>query len=151
MRDIIQHLNKGLCELNDVLWEFDALPYPPVQFATQILKWRQIWTVRWPIKNWEPESRKKKPINMGPCVVLLQGKVMLMDKEKDVLSQDPITICYRCKICMENEKRCFHAIDIPAHIIANPPPNRSLKLRKDQNFAKNDVGKHVDVHLTCKA
>ncbi len=76
-------LFKGCATLLDVGRNWNTLSYTPIQSIPNMLnRWHVGW-VCWPCKNWDVFSFQElctDPCNMGPCIIMLQHEVMVVDE-----------------------------------------------------------------------
>ncbi len=76
-------LFNGCEKLLDIGRNWNTLSYTPIQ---SIPNMRNGWHVRWvcwPCKNWDFFNFQElctDPCNMGPCIIMLQHEVMVMDE-----------------------------------------------------------------------
>ncbi len=76
-------LFNGCVKLLDIGRNWNTLSYTPIQSIPNMLKgWHVRW-VCWPCKNWDVFSFQDlctDPCNMGPCIIMLQHEVMIVDE-----------------------------------------------------------------------
>ncbi len=86
--------------------------------------WHVRW-VCWSCKNWDVFSFQElctDPCNMGPCIILLQHEVMVVDEWHNNGPQDLVTV----SLCIQNGiikmHLCLLSITYACHTITPPPP-----------------------------
>ncbi len=83
------------------------LSYTPIQSIPNMLNgWHVRW-VCWPCKNWDVFSFQElwtDPCNMGPCIIMLQHEVMVVDEWHNNGPQDLITV----SLCIQNAINKLH-------------------------------------------
>ncbi len=76
-------LFNGCEKLLDIGRNWNTLSYTPIQSIPNMLNgWHVRW-VCWPCKNWDVFSFQElctDPCNMGPCIIMLQHEVMVVDE-----------------------------------------------------------------------
>ncbi len=76
-------LFNGCAKLLDIGRNWNTLLYTPIQSIPNMLNgWHVRW-VCWPCKNWDVFSIQElctDPCNMGPCIIMLQHEVMVVDE-----------------------------------------------------------------------
>ncbi len=99
-------LFNGCAKLLDIGRNWNTLSYTPIQSIPNMLKgWHVRWVyVRWlcwPCKNWDVFSFQElctDPCNMGPCIIMLQHEVMVVDEWHNNGPQDLVTVSW----CFQN-------------------------------------------------
>ncbi len=99
-------LFNGCAKLLDIGRNWNTLSYTPIQSIPNMLKgWHVRWVyVRllcWPCKNWDVFSFQElctDPCNMGPCIIMLQHEVMVVDEWHNNGPQDLVTV----SLCFQN-------------------------------------------------
>ncbi len=85
----------------------NTLSYTPIQSIPNMLNgWHVRW-VCWPCKNWDAFSFQElctDPCNMGPCIILLQHEVMVVDEWHNNGPQDLVTV----SLCIQNAINKMH-------------------------------------------
>ncbi len=81
--------------------------YTPIQSISNMLNgWHVRW-VYWPCKNWDVFSFHElctDPCNMGPCIIMLQHEVMVVDEWHNNGPQDLVTV----SLCIQNAINKMH-------------------------------------------
>ncbi len=81
--------------------------YTPIQSISNMLNgWHVRW-VYWPCKNWDVFSFQESctdPCNMGPCIIMLQHEVMVVDEWHNNGPQDLVTV----SPCIQNAINKMH-------------------------------------------
>ncbi len=76
-------LFNGCAKLLDIGRNWNTLSYTPIQSIPNMLNgWHVRW-VYWPCNNWDVFSFQElctDPCNMGPCIIMLQHEVMVVDE-----------------------------------------------------------------------
>ncbi len=73
----------------------------PKQSIPNMLNWWHVRWVYWPWNNWDVFSFQElctDPWNMGPCIIMLQHEVMVVDEWHNNGPQDLITV----SLCIQN-------------------------------------------------
>ncbi len=100
-------LFNGCAKLLDIGRNWNTLSYTPIQSIPNMLNgWHVRW-VCWPCKNWDVFSFQElctDPCNMGPCIIMLQHKVMVMDEWHNNGPQDLVTV----SLCIQNAINKMH-------------------------------------------
>ncbi len=100
-------LFNGCAKFLDIGRNWNTLSYTPIQSISNMLNG---WHVRWeclPCKIWDVFSFQKlctDPCNMGPCIIMLQHEVMVMDEWHNNGPQDLITV----SLCIQNAINKMH-------------------------------------------
>ncbi len=93
-------LFNGCVKLLDIGRNWNTLSYTPIQSIPNMLKgWHVRW-VCWPCNNWDVFSFQDlctDPCNMGPCIIMLQHEVMVVDEWHNNGPQYLIEILCFCK------------------------------------------------------
>ncbi len=88
-------LFNGCAKLLDIGRNWNTLSYTPIQSIPNMLNgWHVRW-VCWPCKNWDVFSFQElctDPCNMGPCIIMLQHEVMVVDEWHNNGPQDLVTV-----------------------------------------------------------
>ncbi len=94
-------LFNGCAKLLDIGRNWNTLLYTPIQSIPNMLNgWLVRW-VCWPCKNWDVFSFQElltDPCNMGPCIIMLQHEVMVVDECHNNGPQDLVTL----SLCIQN-------------------------------------------------
>ncbi len=94
-------LFNGCAKLLDIGRNWNMLPYTLIQSITNMLNgWHVRW-VCWPCKTWDVFNFQElctDPWNMGPCIIMLQHEVMVVDGWHNNGPQDLITV----SLCIQN-------------------------------------------------
>ncbi len=94
-------LFNGCAKLLDIDRNCNTVLYTPIQSNPNMLNG---WNVRWvcrPCKNWDVfcfQELCTDPCNMGPCIIMLQHEVMVVDEWHNNGPQDLITV----SLCIQN-------------------------------------------------
>ncbi len=100
-------LFNGCAKLLDIGRNWNTLSYTPIQSIPNMLNgWHVRW-VCWPCKNWDVFSFQElctDPCNMGPCIIMLQHEVMVVDEWHNNGPQDLITV----SLCIQNAINKIH-------------------------------------------
>ncbi len=76
-------LFNGCAKLLDIGRNWNTLSYTPIQIIPNMLNGCHVRWLCWPCKNWDVFSFQElctDPCNMGPCIIMLQHEVMVMDE-----------------------------------------------------------------------
>ncbi len=76
-------LFNGCAKLLDIDKNWNTLLYTSIQSIPNILNGWLVQWVCWPCKNWDVFSFQElctDPCNMGPCIIMLQHEVMVVDE-----------------------------------------------------------------------
>ncbi len=91
----------------DIGRNWNRLLYTPIQSIPNMLNgWHVRW-VSWPCKNWDVFSFQElctDPFNMGPCIIMLQHEVMVVDEWHNNGPQDLVTV----SLCIQNAINNMH-------------------------------------------
>ncbi len=100
-------LFNGCAKLLDIGRNWNTLSYTPIQSIPNMLNgWHVRW-VCWPCKNWDVFSFQElctDPCNMGPCIIMLQHEVMVVDEWHNNGPQDLVTV----SLCIQNAINKMH-------------------------------------------
>ncbi len=100
-------LFNGSAKLLDIGRNWNTLSYTPIQSIPNMLNgWHVRW-VCWQCKNWDVFSFQElctDPCNMGPCIIMLQHEVMVVDEWHNNGPQDLITV----SLCIQNAINKMH-------------------------------------------
>ncbi len=100
-------LFNGCAKLLDIGRNWNTLSCTPIQSIPNMLNgWHVRW-VCWPCKNWDVFSFQKlytDPCNMGPCIIMLQHEVMVVDEWHNNGPQDLVTV----SLCIQNAINKMH-------------------------------------------
>ncbi len=100
-------LFNGCAKLLDIGRSWNTLSYMPIQSIPNMLNgWHVRW-VCWPCKNWDVFSFQElctDPCNMGPCIIMLQHEVMVVDEWHNNGPQDLVTV----SLCIQNAINKMH-------------------------------------------
>ncbi len=94
-------LFNGCAKLLDIGRNWNTLSYTPIQSIPNMLNGWHIWWVCWLCKNWDVFSFQElctDPCNMGPCIIMLQHELMVMDEWHNNGPQDFVTV----SLCIQN-------------------------------------------------
>ncbi len=84
-----------------------TLSYTPIQSIPNMFNgWHVKW-VYWPCKNWDVFSFHElctDPYNRGPCIIMLQHEVMVVDEWHNNGPQDLVTV----SLCIQNAINKMH-------------------------------------------
>ncbi len=100
-------LFNGCAKLLDIGRNWNMLSYTPIQSIPNMLNGWHVWWVCWPCKNWDVFSFQElctDPCNMGPCIIMLQHEVMVVDEWHNNGPQDLITV----SLCIQNAINKMH-------------------------------------------
>ncbi len=81
--------------------------YSPIQSIPNMLNGWHVWWVCWPCKNWDVFSFQElctDPCNMGPCIIMLQYKVMVVDEWHNNGPHYLVTV----SLCIQNAINKMH-------------------------------------------
>ncbi len=97
----------GCAKLLDIGRNWNTLSYTPIPSIPNMLnRWHVRW-VCWPCKNWDVFSFQElctDSCNMGPCVIMLQHEVMVVDEWHNNGAQDLVTV----SLCIQNAINKIH-------------------------------------------
>ncbi len=100
-------LFNGCVKLLDIDWNWNTRSYTQIQSIPNMLNgWHVRW-VCWPCKNWDVFSFQEfctDPCNMGPCIIMLQHEVMVVDEWHNNGPQDLVTV----SLCIQNAINKMH-------------------------------------------
>ncbi len=100
-------LFNGCAKFLDIGRNWNTLSYTPIQSIPNMLNgWHVRW-VCWPCKNWDVFSFQElctDPYNMGPCIIMLQHEVMVVDEWHNNGPQDLVTV----SLCIQNAINKMH-------------------------------------------
>ncbi len=100
-------LFNGCVKLLDIGRNWNTLSYTLIQSIPNMLNgWHVRW-VCWPCKNWDVFSFQElctDPCNMGPCIIMLQHEVMVVDEWHNNMPQDLVTV----SLCIQNAINKMH-------------------------------------------
>ncbi len=100
-------LFNGCAKLLNIGKNWNTLSYTPIQSIQNMLNgWHVRW-VFWPCKNWDVFSFQElctDPCNMGPCIIMLQHEVMVVDEWHNYGPQDLVTL----SLCIQNAINKMH-------------------------------------------
>ncbi len=88
-------LFNGCAKMLDIGRNWNMLSYTPIESIPNMLNGWYVWRVCWPCKNWDVFSFQElwtDPCNMGPCIIMLQHEVMVVDEWHNNGPQDLITV-----------------------------------------------------------
>ncbi len=112
-------LLNGLCEVAGYWQELNTLSYTPIQSIPNMLNgWHVRW-VCWPCRNWDVFSFQElstDPCNMGPCTIMLQHEVMVVDEGHNNGPQYLVTV----SLCIQNAINKMHLSNTNACPYHNP-------------------------------
>ncbi len=123
LRNVGPLLFNGCAKLLDIVRNWYTLSYTPIQRIPNMLnEW-----VCWPCKNCDVFSFQElctDPCNMGPCIIMLQHEVMVVDEWHNNGPQDLITV----SLCIQNAINKMHLSRIclssyPANHTHTPAPD----------------------------
>ncbi len=104
-------LFNGCAKLLDIGRNWNTLSYTPIQCIPNMLNgWHVRW-VCWPCKNWDVFSFQElctDPCNMGPCIIMLQHEVMVVDEWHNNGPQDLVTV----SLCIQNAINKMHLCSV---------------------------------------
>ncbi len=107
LRNVGPHLFNSCAKLLDIVRNLSTLSYTPIQSIPNMLNgWHVRW-VCWPCKNWDLFSFQElctDPCNMGPCIIMLQHEVMVVDVWHNNGPQDLVTVY----LCIQNDINKIH-------------------------------------------
>ncbi len=107
LRNVGPLLFNGCAKLLDIGRNWNTLSYTPVQSIPNMLNgWHVRW-VCWPCKNWDVFSFQElctDPCNMGPCIIMLQHEVMVVDEWHNNGPQDLVTV----SLCIQKAINKMH-------------------------------------------
>ncbi len=87
--------------------DWNTLSYTPIQSIPNMLNgWLVRW-ICWPCKNWDVFSFQElctDPCNIGPCIIMLQHEVMVVDEWHNNGPQDIVTV----SLCIQNAINKMH-------------------------------------------
>ncbi len=100
-------LFNGSAKLLDIGRNLNMLSYTPIQSIPNMLNgWHVRW-VCWPCKNWDVFSFQElctDPCNMGPCIIMLQHEVMVVDEWHNngpqdlVMNTSPVFVVHNIRL-----------------------------------------------------
>ncbi len=100
-------LFNGCTKLLDIGRNWNTLSYTPIQSIPNMLnEWHVQWAC-WPCKNWDVfsfQKLRKDPCNMGPCIIMLQYEVMVVDEWHNNRPQVFVTVY----LCIQNAINKMH-------------------------------------------
>ncbi len=117
----------GTPALQDRTWwpllyrNWNMLLYMQIQSIPNILNGWHIQWVYWPCKNWDVFSFQElctDPCNMGPCIIMLQHELMVVDEWHNNGPQDLNTV----SLCIQNAINTMHLCSLSI-TYACPYPN----------------------------
>ncbi len=118
-------LFNGCANLLDIGRNWNTLSYTPIQSIPNMLNgWHVRW-VCWPCKNWDVFSCQElctDPCNMGPCIIMLQHEVMVVDEWHNNGPQDLVAVSLCIQNAINKMHLCSLSITYAAHTITPPPP-----------------------------
>ncbi len=119
-------LFNGCAKLLDIGRNWNTLSYTLIQSIPNMLNgWHVRW-VCWPCKNWDVFSFQElctDPCKMGPCVIMLQHEVMVVDEWHNNVPRDHVTVSLCIQNAINKMRLCSLSIKyMPAHTITPPPP-----------------------------
>ncbi len=97
----------GCAKLLDIGRNWNTLSYTPIQSIPNMLNGWHVRRVCWPCKNWDVFSFQElctDPCNMGPCIIMLQHEVMVVDEWHNNGPQDLVTV----SLCIQNAINKMH-------------------------------------------
>ncbi len=100
-------LFNGCAKLLDIGKNRNMLSYTPIQSIPNMLNGWHVWWVCWPCKNWDVFSFQElctDPCSMGPCIIMLQHAVMVVDEWHNNGFQDLLTV----SLCIQNAINKMH-------------------------------------------
>ncbi len=105
--NVVPLLFYGCVKLLDIGRNWNTLSYMPIQSIPNMLNgWHVRW-ICWPCKNWDVFSFQelcRDPCSMGPCIIMLQHEVMVVDEWHNNGPQDLITV----SLCIQNAINKMH-------------------------------------------
>ncbi len=103
--DIGTHLFNGCVKVLDIGRNWNTLSYTPIQSIPNMLNgWHVRW-VRWQYKNWDVfQELCIDPCSMGPCIIMLQHELMVVDEWRNNGPQDLVTV----SLCIQNAINKMH-------------------------------------------
>ncbi len=100
-------LFNGCAKLLNIGRNWNTMSYMPIQSIPNMLNgWHVRW-VCWPCKNWDVlrfQELCTDPCNMGPCIIMLQHEVMVVDEWHNNGPQDLVTV----SLCIQNAINKLH-------------------------------------------
>ncbi len=100
-------LFNGCAMLLDIGRNWNTLSYTLIQSIPNMLNgWHVRWAC-WPCKNWDVFSFQElctDPCNMGPCIIMLQHEVMVVDEWHNNGPRDLVTV----SLCIQNAINKLH-------------------------------------------
>ncbi len=100
-------LFNGCVKLLDIGRNWNTLSYTPIQSIPNMLNgWHVRW-ICWPCKDWDVFSFQelcRDPCSMGPCIIMLQHEVMVVDEWHNNGPQDLVTV----SVCIQNAINKMH-------------------------------------------
>ncbi len=100
-------LFNGCAKLLDIGRNWNTLSYKPIQSIPNMLNGWHVRRVCWPCKNWDVFSFQElctDPCNMGPCIIMLQHEVMVVDEWHNNGPQDLVMV----SLCIQNAINKMH-------------------------------------------
>ncbi len=91
----------------DIGRNWNTLSYTPIQSIPNMLNGWHVWWVCWPCKNWDVFSFQElctDPCNIGPSIIMLQHKVMVVEEWHNNGPQDLVTV----SLCIQNGINKIH-------------------------------------------
>ncbi len=100
-------LFNGCVKLLDIGRNWNTLSYTPIQSIPNMLNgWHVRWLC-WPCKNWDVFSFQElciDPCSMGPCIIMLQHELIVVDEWHNNGPQDLVTV----SLCIQNAINKMH-------------------------------------------
>ncbi len=100
-------LFNGCAKLLDIVRNRNTLLYTTIQSIQNMLNGWYVRWVCWPCKNWDVFSFQElctDPCNMGPCIIMLQHEVMVVDEWHNNGLQDLVLV----SLCIQNAINKLH-------------------------------------------
>ncbi len=104
---MLVHSSSMAVQFLDIGRNWNMLSYTPIQSILNMFNGWHIWWVCWPCKNWDVFSFQElctDPYNMGPCIIILQHEVMVVDEWHYNGPQDLVTV----SLCIQNVINKMH-------------------------------------------
>ncbi len=134
----------GCAKLLDIGRNWNTLLYTPIQSIPNMLNGWHFRSVCWPCNNWDVFSFQElctDPWNMGPCIIMLQHEVMVVDEWHNNGPQDLITV----SLCIQNAINKMHRYSLS---ITNACPYQNPTATMGHSIHNFDISKPF-THTCC--
>ncbi len=147
--DVGPLLFNGCVKLLDIGRNWNTLSYTPIQSIPNMLN---VWHVRWvcwPSKNWEVFSFQElctDPCNMGPCIIMLQHEVMVVDERHNNGPQDFVTV----SLCIQNAINKIHLCSLSiTNVCPYHNPSATMGHSISQHWHQQTTHPQDVIHAVC--